>query len=103
MEDLDAIVYKIYALEAVFVEIIIPNKKNIVLGCIYRHPSMQITDLNQNYLGALMDKWSENKHAFLLGDFNIDLMKNDIDEHTATFHPTRTLIDNIFSNTPIFS
>ena len=69
-----------------------------------------------------MDKLSENKHAFLLGDFNIDLMKIDIDEHTATFldtltsnffvphiHPTRIiphskmLIDNIFSNTPNFS
>ena len=68
-----------------------------------------------------MDKLSENKHAFLLGDFNIDLMKNDIDEHTATFLNTltiflshtftqqellmysKTLIDIIFSNTPNFS
>ena len=80
---------------------------------------MQITDFNQNYLCPLMDKLSQNKHDFLLGDFNIDLMKNDIDEHTATFldatsndfiphiiHRTRitphskTLIDNIYSNTP---
>ena len=62
-----------------------------------------------------MDKLSENKHAFLLGDFTIDLMKNDIAELALTFldtltsicflphiHPTRitphskTLIDNIF-------
>ena len=101
-------------------EIIIPNKKNIVLGCMYKHPSMQITDFNQNYLCPLMDKLNGNKHAFLLGDFNIDLMKNDVGEHAATFltsnlfvphiiHPTRitphskTLIDNIFSNTPNFS
>ena len=41
-----------------------------------------------------MDKLSGNKHAFLLGDFNIDLMKNDIDEHTATF--LDTLTPNLF-------
>ena len=121
--DLDTIVYKSYALESIFTEIIIPNKKNIVLGCIYRHPSMEMKDFNENYLCPLMDKLDEKKHVFLLGDFNIDLMKNDIDAHTSTFldtvtsnlfvphiiHPTRitphskTLIDNIFSNILNFS
>ena len=62
-------------------------------------------------------------NIFLLRDFNIDLMKNDIDANLSTFldlltsnlfvphiiHPTRitpnskTLIDNIFSNSPNFS
>ena len=71
-----------------------------------------------------MAKMAGNKNnIFLLGDFNIDLMKNDIDMSTSTFldlltsnqfvphiiHPTRitsnskTLIDNIFSNSPTFS
>ena len=78
-----------------------------------------VLGFNQNYLCPLLDKLSENKHAVLLGDFNTDLMKNDIDEHTATFldaiffvphiiHSTRitphskTLIDNIISNTTKF-
>ena len=84
---------------------------------------MDVKDFNENYLFTLMDKLSDKKHVFLLGDFNIDLMKNEIDEQTCTFldtltsnlfvphiiQPTRitphtkTLIDNIFSNTPNFS
>ena len=117
-KDLDAISYKTYALESVFTEIIIPNKRNILLGCMYRHPSMEVKDFNENYLNPLMDKLGDKKNVFLLGYFNIDLMKNDIYTHTSTFldtttsnlfvphiiYPTRitphskTLIDNIFSN-----
>ena len=117
-KDLDKILYKSYALESIFVEIILTNKKNILLGCIYRHPSMEVSDFNENYLIPFMDKIEVNKNIFLLGDFNIDLMNNDVDTHIATYldtltsnlfvphiiHPTRitshsrTLIDNIFSN-----
>ena len=123
IKDLDLVMYKTYVLESVFTEIIIPNKNNILLGCVYRHPSMELKDFNVNYLDPLLDKLDEKKHAFLLGDFNIDLMKNDSDTQTANFldsitsnsfvphiiHPTRitphskTLIDNIFSNSQNFS
>ena len=41
-------------LESTFVEIINPKKSNIVVGIIYRHPSMNVTDFN-NYLNALRD------------------------------------------------
>ena len=85
---------------------------------------MDLNDFTEIYLNQLMAKMAGNKNnIFLLGDFNIDLMKNDIDANTSTFldlltsnlfvphiiHPTRitpnskTLIDNIFSNSPIFS
>ena len=85
---------------------------------------MDLNDFNDNYYNQLMAKMAGNKNnIFLLGDFNIDLMKNDIDANTSTFldlltsnifvphiiHPTRitpnskTLIDNIFSNSPNFS
>ena len=43
-KDLDTIVYKSYALESTFAEIIIPDKKNILIGCIYRDPSMDVKD-----------------------------------------------------------
>ena len=84
---------------------------------------MEVDDFNDNYLSPLMEKLTDKTHTFLLGDFNIDLMKTDTDEHTSTYfdtmtsnlfvphiiHPTRitphskTLIDNIFSNVPNFS
>ena len=94
------------------------------MGCIYRHPSMALNDFTDNYLNQLLAKMAGNKNnIFFSGDFNIDLMKNDIDANTLTFldlltshlfvphiiHPTRittnskTVIDNIFSNSPNFS
>ena len=37
-EDLQ--IYKPREIESVFVEIIYPYEKNIIVGCIYRHPCM---------------------------------------------------------------
>ena len=90
LNELDKIVSKPYVLESVFAEIVIPNKKNIVLGCIYRHPKMDLNDFNENYLNPLMDKLNNGKHNFLLGDFNVDLMKSDADENTSTYFDTLT-------------
>ena len=85
-EDLSSIVYKSYELESVFMEIIVPNKTNITMGYIYRHPSMDLNDFTENDLNQLMAKMAGNKNnIYLFGDFNIDLMKNDIDANTSTF------------------
>ena len=109
---------KPHVLESVFTEIVVPNRKNIVLGCIYRHPTMDLCDFNENYLSPLMEKLNKDKHIFLMGDFNVDLLKTDKDQETSQYFdqissnlfvphiilPTRitphskTLIDNIFSN-----
>jgi len=115
----DLNIYKPLELESIFVEIINPKKSNIIIGCIYRHPIMSIENFNDFYLNPLLEKISkENKTIFLLGDFNIDLLKYDYHPPTNEFldslssnyflphiiHPTRittrskTLIDNIFSN-----
>ena len=118
-KDLDSICYNSYELESKFIEIIHQNQKNTLIGCIYRHPSMDVNKFNENFLNPLISKLSlENKKLFLIGDFNIDLMKTDIDISISNFfdtitsnlmvphiiYPTRitptsrTLIDNIFSN-----
>ena len=80
---------------------------------------MDLNEFNDNYVNKLLDNITrENKTTFLLGDFNIDLLKYE--SHTSTnevldslssimilpyiLHPTRitchskTLIDNIFFN-----
>ena len=61
-----------------FIEIILPNKKNIILGCIYRHPNSKVA-VNcfiDQYNEPLLDKLStEDKLCSLMGDFNIDLLK----------------------------
>ena len=115
----DLSIYKSLQLESNFVEIVLPKKSNIIVGCIYRHPHMSLEEFNEDYLNLLSDKLSkENKKVFLLGDFNVDLLKYDHHSLTNKFLdslssnlflpnivlPTRicgqskTLIDNIFSN-----
>ena len=45
------------------------------MGVIYRHPSMDLTDFNCNYLNKLLENISkEQKSIFLLGDFNVNLL-----------------------------
>ena len=103
------------------IEIMNPKKLNIIVGTIYKHPSMDLTDFNSNYLNNLLEKISkEQKSVFLLGDFNINLLNYNVHNPTNEFldslasnsflpyilQPTRitshskTLIDNIFRNMP---
>ena len=106
-------------LESTFIQIVNPRKPNIVVGVIYRHPSMDLNDFNCNYLNKLLINISkEQKSVFLLGDFNVNLLNYNEHNQTNEFlvslasnsfiplilQPTRitrhsnTLIDNIFSN-----
>ena len=109
--------YKKNELESTFIEIMNPKNSNIIVGTICKHPSMDLTDLNSNYLNNLLEKVSkEQKSVFLLRDFN--LLNYNVHSPTNEFldslasnsflpyilQPTRitshskTLIDNIFTN-----
>ena len=116
----DLKIYKQSHLESIFAEIILPKRSNIIIGCIYRHPSMDIWTFNDHYLNPLLERFSKEnyKKGFLIGDFNIDLLKFDSSEHINRFinglssnclHPqillptrisdnSKTIIDNMFSN-----
>ena len=106
-------------LESVFIDVLSKSNKNTIIGCIYKHRKMTVADFTQNFIQPLLDKLSfENKNMILLGDFNIDLLHYGDDNRTKIFSdhmyssslspqittPTRitpsskTLIDNIFSN-----
>ena len=84
---------------------------------------MDLEEFNNDFLSPFLEVLDkENKRKYLLGDYNVDLLKIDEDSKTSTFfdnitsslfvphiiHPTRitstskTLIDNIFSNSPNF-
>ena len=115
----DLNIYKKNELESTFIEIVNPKKSNIIVGVIYRHPSMDLTDFNCNYVNKLLENISkEQKSVFLLGDFNVNLSNYNKHNQTNKFldslasnsfiplilQPTRitshsnTLMDNIFSN-----
>ena len=49
----DLNIYKKNELESTFIEIVNPKKSNIIVGVIYRHLSMDLTDFNCNYLHKL--------------------------------------------------
>ena len=109
--------------QSVWTEIKNSNSKNIVCGCIYRHPKEQ-EELEEfmSYLEPILKKLSdENKEIIICGDFNVDLLKINNPRYSSYLnfynlltsngllplivHPTRivdgqtpSLIDNIFSN-----
>ena len=117
--DLEKLMYKSEVLESTFIEIINPGKKNVVVGCIYRHPSMDLKEFNIDFLEPFLEHFDkENKKKYIIGDLNIDLLKVDENSTSSSFfdimttnlyiphiiHPTRitptskTLIDHIWSN-----
>ena len=104
--------------ESTWGEINNSKSKNIVCGCIYRHPRYNLLEFN-NYLEKCLSKLSkENKEVYICGDFNIDLLKIEDNHSYHEFYnllcsygflpkiiqPSRvtenesSLIDNIFTN-----
>ena len=116
----DLQMYKAKQLESSFIEIINTDSPNIIVGCIYKHPSMSIEEFTEDFIETLFQAISKerNKKVYLMGDFNIDLLKTNDHRNTSNFInliesngympkillPTRitsrskTLIDNIFTN-----
>ena len=44
------------SLESSFNEIIFPNERNILFGCLYEHPSMKTSHFNEIFLTPLLDE-----------------------------------------------
>ena len=104
--------------ESVWVEVENNNGKNYLFCCMYRHPSSSIDNFSDYLQETLSNPAVFNKQVFILGDFNIDLIKYNSHIPTTNYvnfffskkflpyiiHPSQvsrnfsTLIDNIFSN-----
>ena len=66
----DLRIYKKNELKSTFIETVNPKKSNIVVGVIYRHPSINLIDFNCNYLIKLLENiCKEQKFIFPLEDF----------------------------------
>ena len=55
-------------------------KQNVIIGCIYQHPYMDPV-----FNSLLENIATGNKKLFLVGDFNIDLFKVDIESPTTMY------------------
>ena len=105
--------------ESVWVEIKNTRNKNILRGCIYRHPKHDRSEFMIYLETSLKNVSSENKEVNICGDFNVDLLKiNEINNYQLYYNlicsfgflpliiqPTRvvdnqtpSLIDHIFTN-----
>ena len=91
----DLNIYKKNELESTFIEIVNPKKSNIIVGVIYRHPSMNLTGFTCNYLNKPLENISkEQKSVFLLGNFNVNLL--NYNEHNQTNEFLDSLVSNSF-------
>ena len=89
----DLNIYKKNELESTFIEILNSSGKNIIVGCIYRHPCMHLPEFNNIYLKDLLENLPhENKTIVIMGDFNIDLLKYDTEKDSADF------LDSMYTN-----
>lgn len=106
--------------ESCWIEIIRQKQKNMIIGCIYRHPSSDCTEFCETLKEQLNDLNNSGKEIFILGDININLFNYNTDNKTSDFldmllgssympmitkatritDHTSTLIDHIYTNVP---
>ena len=107
--------------ESIFIEIdreLVNMSRNVVIGVIYRVPNTDIASFIKSISYVLDIVKKEKKVCYLLGDYNLDLLKSDSHAMTGKYldllsshsflpminRPTRvtantaTIIDNIFTN-----
>ena len=84
---LDFNVEKEKELESIFIEILQKTSKNVIIGCIYRHPCMHLKEFNNLFLKSLTERLTKenNKEVILLGDFNTDLIKSNSNANASEF------------------
>ena len=78
------------------------------MGYIYHHPCMEVSKFNNDLFTYLCKKLlhEKNKDIVLMGDFNVDLLKYEVDANTAVFLDkiySTSLIPQITSSTRITS
>ena len=71
-------------IEAQFIEINMPTK-NILIGIIYRPPKDTYKQFEDKLSAILQIINQENKKCYLMGDFNIDLLKIDQNDNSNSF------------------
>lgn len=104
--------------DSLFIQTINKNTKSMIIGVIYKPPDIDVTKFTENLDKTLTIILKERRPCYLLGDFNINLLKHNSHSPTNNFlntllahgffplinKPTRittdsiTLIDNILTN-----
>ena len=78
--------------ESLFVEITVPNGKNIIFGSVNGPPNQNTALFLDKFNDILSRISKDNKQCYVMGDFNLDLLQYN--HHT----PTQEFIDTLFSH-----
>lgn len=99
------------AFQALWIEILVPNRKNIICGVLYRQHNSPESFLT--YLDDTFERLSSSgKPIYIIGDFNIDLLKAESCNYAHNFllslqsYSFMPLIDKptrVYSNSYIIS
>ena len=79
-------------IESIFVEICIPNGKNIIVGTVYRPPNQNVAAFLEKFNEIISIISKDNKPCYVMGHFNLDLLHYN---HHAL---TQEFVDNLFSH-----
>ena len=79
-------------LESLFLEVIVPHGKNIIVDCIYRPPNQYTAMFIDNFDNIFSLISTDKKHCYVMRDFNLDLLRYN--NHV----PTQEFIDSLFSH-----
>ena len=71
--------------EAIWVEIKSDKPKNIICGCLYRHPNSDSEEFVKYLSTCLAKITKEKKECYLLGDCSVDLLKYDTNNKSSDF------------------
>ena len=83
----DLLINELRRLESNFIELICSNKRNMICGSIYKHPSMKISLFNSEYLMPLLTNiQKEEKTCMLMGDFNINLLNTETNTNISELY-----------------
>ena len=71
----DLTLYDPGKIESNLMEIICSKSTAVIVGCIYKHPTLPVNDFTNNFISHLPLKLQKesSKRAFLLGDFKINI------------------------------
>ena len=114
--------FTIPLVESCWAEIITSNNQpNIIIGCIYRHPSANMPGFTEELKTIIKSLSNRKQHVYIIGDVNINFLRYNEHANTEDYlnmlysnnflplitKPTRltdhssTLIDHIYTNAPI--
>ena len=88
-------------IESAFIEVDNKFGKNIIVGTLYRPPGNNVNNFLENLDKELDKISSENKHVYMMGDFNIDL-SHSLQSISSNTYPRRTENHVIDNNTNAF-